>query len=211
MKLSTMLLFATLLVTLPIGPTFCHSAIADSSPTSSMTIKLDQKAGSVEFHATGHPSAIKIVGKGAGAAGTFTVSGTQVSGTSTFDLTTLTTGIEMRDKHMKEKYLEVEKYGQAKLTLTQLSLPKPLSGDITLDSIPYRGTLSLHGVEHAVSGTAKVVRAGAQLTLHAQFAIKIADYGISIPTFAGITMADDVQVDVEGAGNLNSGAPTSSP
>jgi polyisoprenoid-binding protein YceI len=152
--------------------------------------------GSVEFHATGYPTMIKIVGKGDKALGHFILEGDMVSGDSSFRLASLDTFNETRNKHMKEKYLEVEKFPEAKLNLAKMQLPKELKENVSLTGLPFAGKLSLHGSEKPVQGTVNIERKDSQITITAQFGLKILDFGIALPTFLGITMADDVQVTV---------------
>ena len=173
-----------------------------AADTHKSSLNLDQGIGSIEFHATGHPSAIKIVGKGSAPHGKLTVSASDITGETSFDLASLDTGIEMRNKHMKEKYLEVKKFPQAKLTITQLVLAQPIQENQTLDKIPFTGKLSLHGVEHPVSGTAHIEKKGNQVSVIAQFNLQIKDYSITEPTFAGISMADEVQIIVQSTAQL---------
>lgn len=88
----------------------------------------------VTFDAIGRPSMLRIKGKGTGVSGTFTIDKQIVSGTTTFSLETLKTGIELRDEHMREKYLHTKQFPEAVLTLIAVSLPpnfsstKPLVG-----------------------------------------------------------------------------------
>jgi polyisoprenoid-binding protein YceI len=168
-------------------------------------VSLDANSGNVEFDATGHPSALRIVGKGKAPAGSFDVNHQNVSGKATFDLTSLQTGISMRDEHMKNKYLEVAKYPQAELLITHLQLPANADiakGDCAVDSVPFEGKLKFHGVEKPVSGTTKLVAKGDKVDINARFGLKVDDYGISQPKFAGITMADEVQVLINSSGKL---------
>ena len=160
-------------------------------------VDIDHGSGNVEFRATGHPSSLKIVGKGSAPHGSFTISKNLVSGSVSFDLTSLDTGIDLRTNHMKEKYLETGKYHDAKLTLTQMVLPQDISADhVSVDQVPFTGNLLLHGVEKPVSGVAKIEKSGGKVSIAANFNLKVSDYKIAVPTFAGITMADDVQVSV---------------
>ena len=174
-----------------------HPVWASTCATQQWLVDLNNGSGNVEFRATGHPSALKIVGKGAAPKGSFTVAGTQVHGEVSFDLNSLDTGIDTRTHHMKEKYLETGKYQEAKLTVSQMTLPQDIaSNHVSADSVPFTGTLLLHGVTKPVTGTAKIEKSGDKVALTAQFGLKVSDYAISIPTFAGITMADEVQVSV---------------
>ena len=175
---------------------FCFLLLAGVTAAAE-TVVFDQNSGSVEFHATGHPSAIKIVGKGKSSKGDFSVKDKVVTGSAHFDLGSLDTGIETRNKHMKEKYLEIGKFPEAVLTLTEMKLPKDFDKESGFTQLPFTGNLSLHGVEHSVSGAADISRHGDDITVSATFGLKIADYAIALPTFMGITMADDVQVTVQ--------------
>lgn len=156
-------------------------------------------AGNVEFRATGRPSAMKIVGKGTAPRGNVTWDGSNAAGTLVFDMKSLDTGMDLRNKHMKEKYLEVEKFPEAKLTLTKVALPKEASqqSNFSYDGIPFEGKLQLHGVEKPVAGKAKLDRKDGALTLLATFPLKMTEYAIAVPSFAGITVAEDVEVSVQ--------------
>ncbi len=183
-----------------VGVLFWQIGLVHASvPTNSKwLVNLDQGNGTVEFNAVGRPSALKIRGKGAAPKGTLTVEGTALSGAATFSLDSLDTGIKLRNEHMKKKYLETEKYPEAKVTFAKLSLPDSLKADgAVAEKVPFQGTLSLHGVEKPISGTAKIERKGGQVQLAADFGLKISDFGIATPGFAGITMAEDVQVLVQ--------------
>ncbi len=160
--------------------------------------------GGVNFLAIGRPSALKIRGRGSVPQGTVVVSGSAVSGTFVFDLESLDTGIKLRNEHMKKKYLEIEKFPKAELVLTKVELKQPLgAGDFSFSNVPFEGTLSLHGVKRPVSGKTKGERKGQQLQLAADFNLKVSDFGISSPSFAGVTMADEVQVTVEATAPLS--------
>lgn len=165
-------------------------------------VLLDEGSGSVEFHAIGRPSAIKIVGKGEKPRGKLTIEGRSVRGEAIFALKSLETGIAMRDRHMKEKYLDVTHYPEARLKVEHLEMPRNLDDGAKEQNLPFVGSLSLHGTEKTVNGSASVERRGNQLMFAAQFGLRIADHGIEIPSFAGITMADEVQVVVQDSAPL---------
>src|SRR5262245_62020670 len=88
------------------------AALASMAPVS---IPLDPAAGSTEFHAVGRPSMLKITGKGPGPKGEIKAEGSKVTGSFSVDLNAVTTGISMRDHHMKEKYLQTDKFPNAEL------------------------------------------------------------------------------------------------
>lgn len=168
---------------------------ASTPTTQKWLVNLDQGSGAVEFDAIGRPSAIKIRGKGAAPRGSLTLEGNVASGAVTFELDSLDTGIKLRNQHMKKKYLETAKYSKAQLTITKLSVPEAINGETAkFDKLPFDGKLSLHGVEKPITGFARIERSGKLISVDADLALKISDYGITTPGFAGITMAEDVKI-----------------
>jgi len=152
--------------------------------------------GKVEFLAIGNPSAIKIAGTGEGPSGKVEISGKSATGELSFQLNTLDTKIETRNKHMKEKYLQTEKFPTAMLKISKFESTQDLSkGNYSVD-VPFEGKLTLHGVERPVSGVAKLDKKDSAINLAAKFKINIKDYNVDIPSFAGIKVAEDVDVDV---------------
>jgi polyisoprenoid-binding protein YceI len=146
----------------------------------------------VKFLAVGNPSAIRIQGEGKAltAENTAWTKDGKFSGTFHVPLDSLETGISMRDRHMKEKYLETGKYPNADLVLKACPLK---ASETTCE-----GKLTLHGVTKPVSIKLKSADAGPKtMKVNADFAVKLSDYGISIPKFANITVAEDVQIQVD--------------
>lgn len=154
--------------------------------------------GTATFLAVGRPSLLKIKGEGAGLKGDGKLeskgSESLVSGTFKFELKTLKTGMGLRDKHMNEKYLQTDKYPEATLALAPTALTLGKEG-------PFEGDLTLKGVTKKVKGKAVVTQAAdGVLKVKAEFPIKLTDYKVGIPSFAGITVAEDVDVTTEFAG-----------
>jgi polyisoprenoid-binding protein YceI len=166
------------------------------------TLTLDPANSPVVFNAVGRPSMIKIKGKDANATGSLTIHDGKASGTIQTDLTQFHTGIDMRDHHMKEKYLETDKPGfqNAVLTIDKLEIP---AADGDKKDVPLHGTLSLHGVKKDVTGKTDLTVAGQSVSGVAHIPIKISEYAITLPTFAGATMAEDVDVEVHFQGKIN--------
>lgn len=150
--------------------------------------------GKVTFLAQGKPALISIKGQGQGLTGSLVHANQVLSGQITFPLTSLTTGIELRDQHLKDKYLEVEKYPLAHLTLSQMKLPSDLTKEFE-----FAGTLNFHGVDQHIEGFAKLILNATSTTdfLMARFTIKLSQFQIAIPSFQGITVAENVLVTVE--------------
>lgn len=119
-----------------------------------------------------------------------------IDGTLAVDLRTLQTGIGLRDNHMREGYLEVQKgegYEAATLDRIQLDGIDPA---VPVGKVSFRGTLSLHGLEREVSGTADIRRAGSDLKVSATFPVKVSDFAIASPTYLGVGVRNEVMVSV---------------
>lgn len=147
----------------------------------------------VSFEAIGRPSMLTIRGKSDKPLhGALKIDGQKVSGSCSFDIETLSTGMAMRDDHMKHKYLESQKFPNANLTITKLALPAPLSGD----KIPFEGELELHGEKQNIQGTASFTPQSDKEAVMLHYELQLGDYGISQPKFSGITIGKIITVDV---------------
>lgn len=203
MKLKHVFVFLSVCIALTSSRSYGLPETSTAAQTQKWLAQLDSKSGSIEFQAKGHPSALRIIGKGTGPQGSFAVVQKSVTGSASFDLTSLDTGIGMRDKHMKEKYLQVDKFPIAKLTIKKMILPtEPGIGKLSAENIPFEGTLSLHGIEKPITGTAKVESDSQKLKIGAIFALNVTDYGIEIPSFAGITIESAVNVTIQSEGDF---------
>lgn len=96
-------------------------------------------------------------------------------------LANLKTGMSLRDKHTKDKYLEVKKFPEAILTIGSGK-----SGKGT-------GKLKIKNIEKDISGTYKIVGNN----VLAEFPIKLSDYGIKGIKYMGVGVDDNVMVHVE--------------
>ena len=93
----------------------------------------------------------------------------------TVPLANLTTGISLRDHHMREKYLEVPKYPAATLTIGRAGLKFPNPGDrVEADA---QGTINLHGVSRGVLVHYDMKDDGVMLAAHGAFRINMNDFG----------------------------------
>jgi polyisoprenoid-binding protein YceI len=93
------------------------------------------------------------------------------------DLQSLETGIGLRDRHMKNNYLEVEKgteYAAARL----------------------EDMLTLHGARKEVTGSAQIKPTSNGYRVEATFPLRTAEFGIPDPTYLGVGVKDELQVRV---------------
>jgi polyisoprenoid-binding protein YceI len=150
------------------------TTVAHSTP-------LKVKSSEVTFVAVGTPGFLKIEGTGSKLVDVkVDLTKGVVKGHLSALLTELETGMDTRDEHMKEKYLDTAKHPKATLDL------KGEGGKFT-------GNLTIKGETKAVKGTYSIKAK----KLSAKFKVKIKDYpAIGVPSWLGVTIADSVDVSV---------------
>lgn len=154
-------------------------------------VKLEK--GKVEFLAVGSPGFLKINGKGKKAPeGNLKIENGKITGEVELDLSSLDTGMGLRNTHMKEKYLEVDKHPKAVITIDAAINKKDWSmKNPELKEQTIQGTLSLHNVKKALPITISIDKSA---NAKASFSLKLTDYKVDIPSFMGVTVADKVEV-----------------
>ncbi len=112
------------------------------------------------------------------------------------DLNTLDTGIGLRDKHMRENYLETADFPFAEFTGKLANLQNPEPGKV--QQVTAVGKFKLHGVEREVTvkGTLSPQSNGS-LLLDAKFVILLSDYKIEIPKLVFYELAPEQQVSLK--------------
>ena len=109
-------------------------------------------------------------------------------------LRTITTGVPLRDRQMRDKYLEVESFPFVELRLARETLSIPaLNGATAGDA---SGRLSLHGKSKDATVHYTLRKEGDSVKVSASFRIDLRAYGIDVPSFRGLTLNPDVDVDV---------------
>jgi polyisoprenoid-binding protein YceI len=117
-------------------------------------------------------------------------------GSLAVDLRTVDTGIDLRNEHLREKYLEVDKgegYDQA--ILSEVAL-QGLNADAPAGKGSFTGSLMLHGVKKTVTGPAEIRQGGTGWRVRASFPLNLPDYNIAKPRYLGVGVKDTVQVTV---------------
>ena len=115
-------------------------------------------------------------------------------GDLTVDLRTLDTGIELRNHHMLDTYLEVGKgTGYETAVLSDIHL-----GDVDAATFqgrtPFTGTLLLHAARKPVAGEADIRREGSNVRVAASFPVRLDEFGIPPPRYLGVGVKNEVQV-----------------
>jgi polyisoprenoid-binding protein YceI len=114
-----------------------------------------------------------------------------VKGSFVVDLMKLETGISLRDRHLRNNYLEVQKgpdFAVAKMEDIKI---QKLSGKTT-----FSAKLTVHGQQHDVTGAADVQQDGKGYRVDATFPIQISKFQIPEPTYLGVGVSDQINVHV---------------
>jgi polyisoprenoid-binding protein YceI len=119
-----------------------------------------------------------------------------LDGELSVDLSTLDTGIELRNTHLREKYLELGRGAEfASAILSGVRLDKVGVSNFR-GQTPFRGTLLLHGARRPVAGLAEIRSEGNGVRVTASFPVRIDDYGITPPRYLGVGVKNEVQVKI---------------
>ena len=112
-------------------------------------------------------------------------------------LDSLDTGISLRNRHLRDTYLEVgrgQEFREAVLTAVELGEPfPPGAGD---HETGFAGLLSLHGVERRVEGDARLARGDGRVRVEAEFPLSLAEFAIPPPRYLGVGVRDEVRITV---------------
>jgi polyisoprenoid-binding protein YceI len=117
-----------------------------------------------------------------------------LDGQVSVDVSTLDTGISLRNEHMRETYLEVQKGdGYRTAVLSRIGIGA-LGPQLPTGTRPFTAQLRLHGVEKPVSGRATLTRRGETIRVEASFPVRLSDYAIPDPRYLGVGVRDEVTV-----------------
>lgn len=112
------------------------------------------------------------------------------------DLNTVKTGIGLRDRHMRENYLETKKFPFAEFTGKIETLPTLTKGQSK--EVLAKGKFKIHGVEREIEVSGKLTLVSDnELKLEAQFKVLLSDYKIDIPTVVFYELSEEQVVTIQ--------------
>lgn len=152
------------------------------------------KDGKATFLALGRPGLLKVRGEGASVVGDFVFDGKTVAGEFAVTLNEFDTGIGLRNEHMKENYLQTNQFPKAIVAIHEVNLPNEWMPGANLTGVAFKGSMTLKGVTKPIQGKVSVM--GSNLKTDAEFSFSLSDYPIGVPSYMGITVAEQVQVNV---------------
>jgi polyisoprenoid-binding protein YceI len=142
--------------------------------------------GTTEFIAKANPGFLEIQGIGANVISEdFQMKDSRISGTFTVKASEFDTGLETRNQHMREKYLEVPKFPDIIFKLDPVMWAAGTRK-------AFQGNLTLHGKTKKVAGIVEFTSTKAI----ASFSVDVTDFGIAVPTYKLLTVGKNVDVKV---------------
>lgn len=146
---------------------------------------------SIDFFATG-PGGLNIDGK----TKEMSIGDDSRKLVFTVPLKDLDTGMPLRNDHMRNKYLEVDKYPNATLEVPRSQIEFPALGKRSEGDV--KGTFTCHGKSKEVTVHYKAHREKDNgLGGEGKFKINLKDYDISVPKYLGVTVSPDVDIQVK--------------
>ncbi|HWO58099.1 MAG TPA: YceI family protein [bacterium] len=115
-------------------------------------------------------------------------------GKVTVDLRTLDTGIDLRNKHMRENHLHTDSFPNAVYAIDSVAT----AADGATVTTVY-GRMTIHGQTRAMTVPASVAETGdgTGYRLQSEFPLKITDFGIPRPEFLFLKLAEEVRIVVD--------------
>lgn len=110
------------------------------------------------------------------------------------DLNTLDTGIGLRNRHMRENYLETDQYP---LTWFKGRLVRAEKGTDGRYQVQADGTMFIHGVEQPKSVGGTITRDGDVYHITSGFEVKLSDYKIKIPSIMFYKIDETMSLEVD--------------
>ena len=123
--------------------------------------------------------------------------GAAYAGELSVSLAMLDTGIDLRNTHLRDNYLEVARgpeFQQA--VLSGIVLDNPLPDGAGRHETAFSGTLSLHGVQRMVEGEVDLRQRDGRMQVEATFSVSLEAFDIPPPRYLGVGVRDTVEITV---------------
>lgn len=106
----------------------------------------------------------------------------------------LDTGIGLRNRHMREEYLETGKFPLARYAGTISGVDS--SGN-QVYTVTTSGKLSIHGVDKSVTIAGQVSPQGDRFRVQSGFSVKLSDYAIKVPSLMFMKLNEVIRIDLD--------------
>lgn len=100
----------------------------------------------------------------------------------------------LMQEHFNENYVESDKYPKATFKGQILNFEEPNKKE---QMVTLKGNLTIHGVSKNIETQAKMSSTEENIVLKGSFKVKVADYGIKIPTVVINNIAETIEITFE--------------
>lgn len=112
------------------------------------------------------------------------------------DLNTLETGISLRDRQMRDQFLETKKFPYAEFT-GRIYTPVDLS-DATSQKVFVQGGFTVHGVRQVIDVVGTVTPMDAnRIRVQADWSVNLKDYGIEVPSVLVFRLNETIRISID--------------
>ncbi|MBI5868801.1 MAG: YceI family protein [candidate division Zixibacteria bacterium] len=110
------------------------------------------------------------------------------------DLNALDTGIGLRNRHMRENYLETDRFPFSQFAgrISEAGRAADSAFHLTI-----AGDMTIHGVQKPKSATIQAAKEGSRYHVRGQFPVALPDYKIKVPRLMFLKISDTVQVQLD--------------
>ena len=159
--------------------------------------KVAVSAKNIDFKAKSNLSAIEITGSSQTASGTLdfieSAAGIELQKIKiTIPVENLTTGIAVRDRHMKEKIFMTDQGKYPDITFESSSVKCSKAAD-NINCLAV-GSVGMHGQFHNSEIPVKLTKAAGQYVANADFNLELKDFGIEPPKHFGVSIDNSVGI-----------------
>jgi len=110
------------------------------------------------------------------------------------DLASLDTGVDLRNRHMREKYLHTARFPNATFKSVSVAGAPTIAANQPAD-LNVAGDFTLHGITKRMTIPVRVVLlSDGRIHATSRFAVKMPDFGINVPSNLFVTVDNAVQV-----------------
>ncbi len=110
------------------------------------------------------------------------------------DLASIDTGIGLRNRHMRDNYLEVQRYPYASYRASIVRVTAGPGGAFRVDS---RGAMTIHGVTRPVEIPCDVTPEARGYRARCSFQVLLTDYQIEIPSIMFLKLSNEIRLELD--------------
>ena len=110
------------------------------------------------------------------------------------ELGDLDTGIGLRNRHMRDNYLETDKYPYAQYSGKCIDIQREQPAGVHI--VTCEGTMKIHGVENPLQIQGRVEEVDNGIRVATEFSVELPDYDIAVPKVMFLKINETIRLDI---------------